>query len=322
MGLIARARAKMDQLTREAKFQVNAHRSLKRYRNVLPYSINRRYDEYWSECKSAFVGDRTFTSSELDRPGFAVLPGCLSPDRAALLSGRMTRAIEQNSNIWLPPEWKGNYIVITNPLGAVGRDVFEMVDERAEAAVTNFFQSHFRILFLDAGRHIATSIVGGSFRWHNDSMPVPVISLFVYLTKTDEHGGGTTFLDADTSNCIIDAGYRWYPSRYRALEIEEFATPRGIQVTQRRFHLEPGDGVLWHNSILHKGIVPDHGYRDLITLLFVPNKRPWREQLAIDLDVLKKRFDRNEEGMTGCDQWLDSIRADELKLQSLAAARN
>jgi hypothetical protein len=127
----------------------------------------------------------------------------------------------------------------------------------------------------------------------------------VYLNDYSEHGGGTAYLDLDSSKAVADSGYLFARGRRRTASLEELTALAGRPLKAYEHHPRAGDSVLFQPSrVLHCGLTPTSGPRYVLTLCLLPSPIPWQDALVsgaqIDLrhdpiwhdraDALEQRF--------------------------------
>lgn len=158
------------------------------------------------------------------------------------------------------------------------RIVTPEVDERA----ARFFGSEYLVYWCSVTRATPVRELGrNSFRWHCDRGPLGHLKLLLYLNGCDEHGGGTEFLDLESTRGLQPSGYVYAPVQTRVLDLGPLAARSGVAYAPWSPELRAGDGVLFQPaSVLHRGLLPTHGLRDVITVCLLPSPIPWREAYA------------------------------------------
>lgn len=189
----------------------------------------------------------------------------------------------------------------------VQRLVETALTDEVDAQCLDFFRSEYFVYWYTLSR---TAPVEGpasvSFMWHCDRGPRAHLKLLVYLNNYAEHGGGTAYLDLESSSAVANSGYVFARGRRRTASLEQLAKLAGRPLKAYDHHPHAGDPVLFQPSrVLHLGLTPKLGPRYVLTLCLLPSPMPWREALArgaqIDLRhdpiwhehaaQLKQRFD-------------------------------
>lgn len=154
------------------------------------------------------------------------------------------------------------------------RIVTREVEERA----ARFFGSEFFVYWFTVTRATPVRELGrNSFRWHCDRGPVGHLKLLLYLNGCEEHGGGTEFLDLETTRGLRASGYVFAPVKTRVTDLAPLAERFGVAYAPWSPELRAGEGVLFQpSSVLHRGMLPTHGHRDVITVCLLPSPIPWQ----------------------------------------------
>jgi hypothetical protein len=182
-----------------------------------------------------------------------------------------------------------------------------IVTREVDARAARFFGSEFFVYWFTITQATPVRELGrNSFRWHCDRGPVGHLKLLLYLNGFDEHGGGTEFLDLETTRGLESSGYVFAPVKTRVADLTSLAARVGVPYAPWAPVMRAGEGILFQPSnVLHRGMLPTHGRRYVITLCLLPSPIPWRDA-----------FERARAMATlGYDKWHE--KADELR-QALA----
>jgi hypothetical protein len=149
------------------------------------------------------------------------------------------------------------------------------VDERA----ARFFGSEYFVYWCSVTRATPVRELGrNSFRWHCDRGPVGHLKLLLFLQGCEEHGGGTEFLDLESTRGLQASGYVYAPVQTRLIDLAPLAARSGLRYAPWSPALRAGDGVLFQPAnVLHRGRLPTHAHRDVITVCLLPSTIPWRD---------------------------------------------
>lgn len=158
------------------------------------------------------------------------------------------------------------------------------VDRRVKA----FFGSEYFVYWYHVSRSIPVPELGlNSFRWHCDRGPRAHLKLLFYLNGWSEHGGGTAFLDLETTRSLEASGYVFAPVRTRLADLGPFAREHGVEYEPWFREMQAGEGILFQpSSVLHRGQLSTTGPRYVVTLCLLPSPIPWRE--ALDRNALAR----------------------------------
>ena len=155
------------------------------------------------------------------------------------------------------------------------RILTQEVDERA----AGFLRSEYFVYWYAITRATPVRELGrNSFRWHCDRGPTAHLKLLLYLNDHEEHGGGTEFLDVDTTDRLRVSGYIYAPVKTRVSDLAPIAKRHRVPYAPWSPAMRAGEGILFQPSrVLHRGLLPTHGCRDVITVCLLPSPIPWRE---------------------------------------------
>ena len=162
---------------------------------------------------------------------------------------------------------------------AWGRALLERILTReVDEQAARFFGSEYFVYWFIITRATPVPELGrNSFRWHCDRGPVSHLKLLLYLNGQDEHGGGTEFLDLATTRGLEPSGYVFAPVRTRVVDLGPLAARAGVRVEPWAPQMRAGEGILFQpSSVLHRGRLPTHGSRHVVTVCLLPSPIPWR----------------------------------------------
>jgi hypothetical protein len=284
ISLYDRLAGRMQRAARTLSFEFYRRVSAPRYGNTLSLGLNRSYKRYLAHCRRRYAegGNPPAPAESVIRErGVEICPGILPRAEADALSAELSAALDRNAEgIERATTWQGRHITFEKPLSVLGERFFGIINADVEQRLRAYFHSHFKVQVVHAVRVHPIPAAQGSFLWHIDDMPQEAVSLFVYLTDTDDDGGGTAFLDRGETAALQRAGYFGHRTKERIDDIAAFGAGLGIACKPFRPKLARGDGILWQNNVLHRGILPRRGFRDLLSIMFLPSPRPWREEAA------------------------------------------
>lgn len=170
---------------------------------------------------------------------------------------------------------------------AFERDLFERIlTPEVEQRVRTFFGSEYFVYWYHVTRSAPVPQLGmNSFRWHCDRGPREHLKLLFYLNGWEEHGGGTEFLDLESTRRIAASGYVFAPVETRLADLSPIAQEFGVAYAPWQPEMRAGEGILFQPAgVLHKGQLSTLGPRYVVTLCILPSPIPWRA--AQDRDVL------------------------------------
>lgn len=307
-----RLSGKLKQVSRDTKRAINRRISAPFFANSLSPVLNLRYKNYLSRCRAAYTGAggvRPSGESDLARSGYEIHKGTLSAAQSNEMSAMLTDANERNvPGIFRAPTWHDKHISFSRPLDIFGDRFFDIINDSVDLGARRYFGSYYKVQVVHAVRVYPIPEAQGSFLWHIDDMPQEAVSLFVYLTDTDQYGGTTAFLNREETDALRKQGYTGHVTRQRIDDIAVFGQSIGIPLKPFRPELVRGDGILWQNNVLHRGILPTRGFRDLLSIMLLPSPRPWREELAREgFELVQSRADN--ESMRRWSNWIAQLNA-------------
>ena len=151
-----------------------------------------------------------------------------------------------------------------------------------DEAIARYFGSDYFVYWYHVSRSVPVPELGlNSFRWHCDRGPQAHLKLLFYLNGWNEHGGGTAFLDLDTTQKIARSGYVFAPVKTRLTDLGAIARRHGATYAPWFPEMKAGEGVLFPpSSVLHRGMISTKGPRHVVTICLLPSPVPWSEAYA------------------------------------------
>ncbi len=112
--------------------------------------------------------------------------------------------------------------------------------------------------------------------WHCDSGPTQHLKLLLYLSDTDECGGGTAFLDKFSTQRLKNIGYGFCSLEQRVEDLSTTFEAYKIEHQIYQPRIQAGDVILFEpNNIMHRAVWPTDDYRYLIQVCLVPSIEFW-----------------------------------------------
>ena len=238
------------------------------------YELDAGYADYHAFCRRGFARAPALGPAPLLEQG---------RDRLRVLDASAAREIQRDVETrfrLLPTQAKARHLASFDvdderwSRALLERIVTRDVEERA----VRFFSSEFFVYWFTITRATPVRVLDrNSFRWHCDRGPVAHLKLLLYLNGREEHGGGTEFLDLETTRGLQASGYVFAPVKTRVIDLAPLAERSGVAYAPWSPELRAGEGILFQpSSVLHRGMLPTHGHRDVITLCLLPSPIPWR----------------------------------------------
>jgi hypothetical protein len=253
-------------------------------------SIERRYDvkagyrAYHDHCRERSPHAQVDTTAPIVQTGYEHLR--VMPERAA---AEIERTVLERFTTHPGLEKSKHLFLFDIDDHLFERSLFERiltadVDQRVMA----FFGSEYFVYWYHVSRSLPVPELGlNSFRWHCDRGPRGHLKLLFYLNGWREHGGGTAFLDLETTRKIAASGYVFAPVKTRVEDLGPIARECGVDYAPWLPEMKAGEGILFQPaSVLHRGQLSTAGPRHVVTACLLPSPIPWRE--ALHRDVLQR----------------------------------
>lgn len=173
---------------------------------------------------------------------------------------------------------------------AFERDLLErLLTEDVGRRASAFFGSEYFVYWYHVTRSVPVPEQGlNSFRWHCDRGPRGHLKLLFYLNDASVHGGGTAFLDLETTRKLEASGYVYAPVKTRLEDLGPIARESGVDYAPWLPEMKAGEGILFQPaSVLHKGRLSTRGARHVVTICLLPSPIPWRA--ALERDVITRK---------------------------------
>ncbi len=236
-----------------------------------------RHALYHQICQQIFSAQRGAshaTDGRLAVCGFDVLNGAVNESEAAAVSHMVSGQLEATDRVLTVVPVSG---VLEDRLL---RAIESTLDSRLAVLLEDYYASHFRVVHCQLYRTEKDAEKHYSFRWHRDLEPMAQIHVMIYFTQSGPDDGGTEFLDVVETARLAARGYAFGAFEDRVLSLDNaFSSGESPPVPERPF-VGIGDAVIFAAPrVLHRGIAPKHGHRDVLVLNIMPSLVPWRATL-------------------------------------------
>ena len=218
------------------------------------------YEGLYRKCRAAFRRPDAAAESALSRTGVERL-SVLAADECA----KLRQMIDVGS-------------------GFLKKRIFQVAllekifTPEVDARIANHFGSEYLPLWCRFYRNDPEGEPGVSFAWHCDGGPTAHLKLLLYLNDADEHGGGTQFLDRETTDAFKTIAYVYCDTSQRVADLSGLAREHGLPYDPHQWPMRTGEAMLFEpTNILHRGLWPVAGPRYLLQVCIVPSPLPWRE---------------------------------------------
>ena len=103
----------------------------------------------------------------------------------------------------------------------------------------------------------------------------------LYLTPSGDDSGATDFIPIEDTRRIAKAGYAFVNMDERVIDLDDETRGGGAQPEIVRPRLAAGDAAMFGATrVLHRGIQPRRGFRDVFLMVLLPSTVPWQVELA------------------------------------------
>lgn len=228
--------------------------------------------------------DRTF----IDK-GVVTLPNRIPATLAANLSAFATEILRATGQArGLPTNYVHGFrvddanttIAVPQDMHSVFLDLLpSIIDANVEATIESYLGSYFRLDHCALYRTQRTEEPLVSFRWHRDVASMGQIHIMLYLTPSGDDSGATDFIPISDTRRLAETGYAFVKIDQRVLDLDAGAGG-GEPPEIVRPRLDAGDAVMFGASrVLHRGVQPRRGFRDVFLVVLLPATVPWRIEL-------------------------------------------
>lgn len=156
-----------------------------------------------------------------------------------------------------------------------------LLSPEIDARLVAHFRSEYFIYSFSVSRTMPARQSRRSFLWHCDRGPRDFLKLNLFLDPTTEHGSTTEFINRTDSMALERLGYTFGPNRRRVTDLAPLAARAGIALRLIRPDMKAGAALLFEPSnVLHRGILPSHGIRHMVSLMIAPSPIPWQSGWA------------------------------------------
>lgn len=248
---------------------------------IHPWTLHHLYHD---ECRRAFREadgqlPRVAEGEEMIARGYRSFHGLLEQSEVDFLTGMIDQRIADSGGAPARDEWGWSLPWNMLRIQAVRPIIARVFNGVLGDVLTQYFGCHFRLFSLSLTRGFPGS-AQGSFTWHRDVEPPQQTHLMLYLTPSSDEGGGTSFIDLEETRRAATAGYHFPADAERVTHLRDLG-PDGGAFHPDKPTVAPGDGILFGAPrVLHKGMLPTAGHRDVMTALILPSPVPWEEYLA------------------------------------------
>lgn len=249
-----------------------------------------RHLAYHLICRSVYaqtVGEPPDPPSlEFREAGVTTIPAVIPRNLALKLSAFATELLAAaKDSIKEKSEYQADGANLTVPIPAEFRSVFldllpTIFAPAVARPIEHTLASHFRIDHWALYRTRPVPVAQGSFQWHRDLAPMGQIHIMLYLTDSGPEGGGTEFLSLADTRRMAEAGYAFPNVGERISELSDLIGAEAEAIRPIRPRPNAGDAILFAATrVLHRGILPKRGFRDVLLLVLHPSTQPWRHEL-------------------------------------------
>jgi hypothetical protein len=267
--------------------RIEENRSWRAYGNTKGKQVNQKYESYIQYCRQTFqaAGNEPVdvSKSPLEYTGAVHIKGALESEAAHNLSDTFTGLIEQRKGLQTPPSYSHLMTGLARPVDSLGMRLLDIFDNpNLDSALTGYFGSYYRLEWMDCYRSHPTPDVGGSWLWHVDDVPMPIVKVMLHLTDAGLEQGATQFINASHTRAYGLKGYSGVRTGDRTDDLGPFTRKKSLPFEPFHHEAKAGDALIFNTNLLHRAVPPSTEYRDVSTIFVMPNPIPWREQFERD----------------------------------------
>jgi hypothetical protein len=248
--------------------------------------VNLRYAAYANNARRSWkpfakaTPEQRAAAERFKREGFVALPppAKMTPERLRAIKETVDRRFQEQSNGFVV-----NYGMnrLVDGLELIP-EIIDFIDDDLEAAVENYYGSHFKIFAVSFYRTLPTpDKPDSSFLWHLDNCPRQEIKLMVYLDDVVAETGALSVKDKPFSDELRREGF------FDRRRINQFVTRLDDTGSTRLLEGPVGTRLLFENGgCIHKATSPKRDHRDVVTFVLIPSDVHWRPHFARNRNLL------------------------------------
>jgi hypothetical protein len=238
------------------------------YRNTLGFEKNRYYSQYCNEMQEIYLsrGKALESSKELK---------LLKANHLAVIGkvdcGEFANSIEE--------EFKG----VKDPVKSLEQDkALKYADDlygilkSIDTKILSFYKSYYVPYWIQIQRNNPGQVEAGSaFQWHTDDNPRGVMKVFIYLNDVNESNGAFRAFPKQSTTYLFFKGFRSNGVQTR-VDAQPLVNEYFKKHPKRLKILEGPTGTVlgFDNNLVHKGTLPQKGYRHVVQILLYPSGTP------------------------------------------------
>jgi hypothetical protein len=234
----------------------------------LGFEKNRYYSQYCKEMREVYLssGKALESSKELKM---------LKANHLAVIGkvdcGEFANLIEE--------EFKG----VKDPVKSLEQDkAVKYVDDlysilkSIDPKILSFYKSYYVPYWIQIQRNNPGQVEAGSaFQWHTDDNPTGVMKVFIYLNDVNESNGAFRAFPKQSTTYLFFKGFRSNGVQTR-VDAQPLVNEYFKKYPKRLKILEGPTGTVlgFDNNLVHKGTLPQKGYRHVVQILLYPSGTP------------------------------------------------
>lgn len=253
-----------------------AHISLRLFGNTLGFKINSAYfiQHQWSRIKSRgatnSISEQAHNyAAEVKTRGFTKI-GPLPVDE---LSDKVKRYFDSASLS------KGTANMERHLARDLAPQLYQLLSGKIEEVLRAYYGSYVQPYWINPMRYGASPerTPDSSFGYHLDDNPRELLKIFIYLNDTYKSNGAFRTFDYEVSKSLFKKGFISSTPELRVSSQKLIEK----QLESEKLHVLEGPKgtiLIFDNNVVHKGTIPEQGYRDVICVEVYPSARRWQEE--------------------------------------------
>lgn len=238
------------------------------YRNTLGFGKNSYYSNYCKEMRRIYLssGKELESSKEL---------AMLKTDHLAVIGkvecGEFANSIEKEfENVKDPVK------SLEQEKAVKYADNLYAILKTIDSKIISFYKSYYVPYWIQIQRNNPGQVEAGSaFQWHTDDNPRGVMKVFIYLNDVNENNGAFRAFPKRSTTYLFFRGFRSNGVQTR-VDAQPLVNKYFKKYPNRLKILEGPTGTVlgFDNNLVHKGTLPEKGYRHVVQILLYPSDVP------------------------------------------------
>ena len=156
--------------------------------------------------------------------------------------------------------------------------VFAAVQGNVEKVLSAYYKSYTQPYWINVMRYIpGYRSSNSSFGYHIDDNPKQLLKIFIYLNDTFKSNGAFRAFDYKNTRSFIRRGFISSSEELRC-KSQKYISTENEKSDLKILEGKAGTILIFDNNLVHKGTLPESGYRDTVCIEIYPGNKPWTLQ--------------------------------------------